>query len=503
MSDVSVPVVKREIVRAEIPVEVSPEIVIIESESDSDEVLAAPIEADVEILNEDSSEVMAVNTLITREVRQAEDMVAIHTQEQGLYRAQERQYREFEGSSLENLRGCLSKVVRADTELRAELVKTQDLARKSMTDVLAKLKLKCDSLGEGFPRADMNAAIEELKGMIHRVKILPERLAGAIRSANRLQAVKTAHLDVAQSRIRELTDAAQNRRKLDIEIETAAENCERERARVADISNLRDRCGEMVAKLEAKLNEERVRHERFERDIRESGPSTATEPPRLSKSAKRRRAMDSVKRAELRAKQRKTALRNPTKIFPYVGRAKETTVSRQRVTKRLDEYRIRRAENIMTLGRYITVGRRLIFRNHSDLPRNANQKPKERCMLTRIARFWLCIARWKYLQSLKIGEGVKGANRSTRIEDLARDLRVPVDLVRLYKDANPSDYDYYPPASYDLRVVECEGNHEFPEKWDGVRDLEDHLGITDEDEIESEAEGDQNDENYEVFSDSD
>lgn len=95
----------------------------------------------------------------------------------------------------------------------------------------------------------------------------------------------------------------------------------------------------------------------------------------------------------------------------------------------------------------------------------------------------------KHSQTLKPSEGVKGANRSTRIEDLASDLRVPVDLVRLHNDANGAKYDCYPPASYDLRVVECESGHDFPEKWDEVRKLEDHLGLTDEDDIESEEEG--------------
>lgn len=58
----------------------------------------------------------------------------------------------------------------------------------------------------------------------------------------------------------------------------------------------------------------------------------------------------------------------------------------------------------------------------------------------------MCIARWRHLQKLKDGEGAKGANRSTRIEDIASDLRVPVDLVRLYKNANGAQYDYYPPG---------------------------------------------------------
>lgn len=48
-----------------------------------------------------------------------------------------------------------------------------------MAEVLAKLKLKCDDLTAGFPRADMGAAVVELKEMIRRAKILPERLAGA------------------------------------------------------------------------------------------------------------------------------------------------------------------------------------------------------------------------------------------------------------------------------------------------------------------------------------
>lgn len=90
----------------------------------------------------------------------------------------------------------------------------------------------------------------------------------------------------------------------------------------------------------------------------------------------------------------------------------------------------------MTIGGYITVGRRLIFRNLAHSSKGYRKRPAERCMLTRIARFWLCVARWQHLQTLKPGVWVKGANRSTRIEELAVDLRVPVEVVRPYKNSN-------------------------------------------------------------------
>lgn len=80
--------------------------------------------------------------------------------------------------------------MQSDAKLRIELSKTQSLVQNSMAEALAKLKLKCENFAEGFPRADMGAAVNELKGMIRRAKILPERLAGSIRTANRLQANK-------------------------------------------------------------------------------------------------------------------------------------------------------------------------------------------------------------------------------------------------------------------------------------------------------------------------
>lgn len=97
---------------------------------------------------------------------------------------------------------------------------------------------------------------------------------------------------------------------------------------------------------------------------------------------------------------------------------------------------VKRAENIFVIGRYVHVKRRLILRNLFDHVNSTSVRFIERSMLSRLARFWLCVARWKYLKTLKIGVGVKGANRGTRIEELAADLRVPVELVRMYKDAD-------------------------------------------------------------------
>lgn len=111
-------------------------------------------------------------------------MIAIHSQECDLLRAQNSKYQEFEDSSLDDLRRRLGDIVQNDENLRSELSHTQNLVRESMSGVLLELKMKCDQFPESFPRADLGAAILE-KGMINRVKIVPERLAGAIRKANR------------------------------------------------------------------------------------------------------------------------------------------------------------------------------------------------------------------------------------------------------------------------------------------------------------------------------
>lgn len=204
--------------------------------------------------------------------------------------------------------------------------------------------MKCKGLPGGFPRADMGAAVVELKGMIRRAK--------------------AAYMDVAQSRIRELTDAAQYRRKMDAEIASATANCE------------------------LKLDEERQRRERLERDMRESGPSAAAEPPRPRQNAgapwieqNEPRCVPSNARPHCVTQKRYSHIKVEHKTLPYRGSA---------FRKKLDEYGIKRAENVMTIGSYITVRRRLVIRNHTDLPRSTGKKPKERCMLTSIARFWLC-----------------------------------------------------------------------------------------------------------------
>lgn len=62
--------------------------------------------------------------------------MVIHTQERRLHQTQEIQYREFQNSSLEELRECMNKMVRSDKDLRAELLQTQKLVQNSMTEDL-------------------------------------------------------------------------------------------------------------------------------------------------------------------------------------------------------------------------------------------------------------------------------------------------------------------------------------------------------------------------------
>lgn len=256
-----------------------------------------------------------IEALMAQELKQSRDVIAIYSQERVLIESQNSQYRKFEDLSLNDLRRCLGDIVQSDGTLRAELSRTQNLVRDTMTNVLAELKKKYDQFPESFPCADFGAAIAQLKGMINRVKIQPERLAGAIRKANRMQATKSANIEVAQNHIRELTDVARYRRNLDAEIAKAAENCARERSRFVDISSLRDKCDEEMAVIKTKLVIKSQNRERLALDMSEAGPSGVVEPARPSKSAKRRRAMSEQKRAEVRAKQRKAESRNPRKIF--------------------------------------------------------------------------------------------------------------------------------------------------------------------------------------------
>lgn len=165
-----------------------------------------------------------------------------------------------------------------------------------------------------------------------------------------MQATKSANIDVAQSRIHELTDAARYRRGLDAEIANVTESCARERSRLADISSLREQCGEKIAAIEAKLVLENQNRERLGRDLLEAGRSGVIGPVRPSKSAKRRRGMDERRRAEIRAEVRKTEVKNPRKILKHFGRALTTEVSKSRVAGRLNLIGIKRAENIFIIG---------------------------------------------------------------------------------------------------------------------------------------------------------
>lgn len=238
---------------------------------------------------------------IAQELEQLRDVISIYSQERVLLESQSSQYRKFENLSPNDLRRCLGDIVQSDGTPRTELSRTQNLVRDTMTNVLAELKKKYDQFPESFPRADFGAAIAELKGMINRVKIQPERLAGAIRKANRMQATKSANIKVAQNHIREVTEVARYRRNLDAEIAKAAENCARERSRLVDISSLQDKCAEEMAVIKTKLRIESQNRERLALDMSEAGPSGVVEPARPSKSAKRRRAMSEQKRAEVRA----------------------------------------------------------------------------------------------------------------------------------------------------------------------------------------------------------
>lgn len=434
---------------------------------------------------EDPPEKTEVKSLLSRELEQSQGVLDLHRQERDLLQTQVDHYKRYEKSSLEDLRMRLGEIDQVNQGLKTELSSTQRLVQQPMTEVMNEFKQELERLSEGFPRADMGAVMLDLKGMIKRVTLYPERLAGAIRRANKMQAVKSAHMDVAQNRIRELTDAVRSRRDLDAEIADATHSYEQERSRLNAIVSLRSQCDEKLASLELKMVAERQRQAQLEKDKREAGSSTGADPPKLSKWAKRRRAMTPEKRAAVKAKQRKSNSRNLKKLFSYIGRAEDTIISKRRVTAHLDSKGIKRAENILTIGSYVRVKRRLILRNLPE-PNCDSGIVIEKHMLTRISRFWLCVARWQYLQSLKKGQGVKGANRSTRIEVLARELHVPKNLVRAYKDANAETYDYYPPASYDLRVVECEQGREYPKKWPIVRKLERNLGGSDSSEGDSE-----------------
>lgn len=137
--------------------------------------------------DEDSSKIKPIEALIAPELERSQEVIAIHSQERALLESQNSQYRKFEDLTLNDLRKCLGDIVQSDETLRTELSRTQNLVRETMTNVLAELKEKYSQFPESFPRADFGAAIFELKGMINRVKIQPERLAGAIRKANRMQ----------------------------------------------------------------------------------------------------------------------------------------------------------------------------------------------------------------------------------------------------------------------------------------------------------------------------
>lgn len=133
---------------------------------------------------------------------------------------------------------------------------------------------------------------------------------------------------------------------------------------------------------------------------------------------------------------------------------------------------------------------------NATVERNGRNEVIGRAILNSIERFWLCIMRWQYLQTLGACEGVRGARRGTRILDVAKDLNVPGELATMYRYAKGVKYLWYPPASVDLKVAERESNHKYPELWPWVLEKEGNLGREDivldveDDEVEGEIDED-------------
>lgn len=122
------------------------------------------------------------------------------------------------------------------------------------------------------------------------------------------------------------------------------------------------------------------------------------------------------------------------------------------------------ASRLFTIGHYAKLNRRLLVRTSAVYGDNV-----EFVEDWSIAdRFWLCLARHKYLESLEIGVGVKGAKRGYRLKDIARDLNVPFRFADMYKSADHADYLGFMPAEMDCLIAEIEDDELLPDCWDFI-----------------------------------
>lgn len=308
-----------------------------------------------------------------------------------------------------------------------------------------------------------------------------------MRRADRLRVRKEVGMDVARSLITEIENLVRQRRLLSEEINAISSSIERERRRVPELHTLRTEFQRKLVEFGEKM---RLEHRRLQEtlDEVEAGPSHAV-IPHVSRHAKQRESMNRDQRAVKRTKAGAPA--------PGSG------------SNGWKPWEWNPPDDFFVITRYVEVKCRLILRDVvATVERNGQNEVIERAMLNSIERFWLCIKRWQYLQTRKVGKGVRGARRGTRIRDVAQDLNVPANLATLYRYANGEKNLWYPPATVDLRVAEREGNRTNDELWPWVLEKEGNLGwkrdVSDgveDDEDEDMVEDDQEEDDVEVRGD--
>lgn len=338
-------------------------------------------------------------------------------------------------------------------------------------------------------RVDMGRVIRDLEKKRESIMTAPDRMIGTLRRAENPRIRREIGLDVARGLISEIENLVRQRRHISEEIEAVTRSIERERQRVPSLEALRSEFQQQLAVLGTDIRAEQSRLQ-LQLDNIEAGPSREVLPPVVvSRHTKSWRNSTRAERVEKRGKKRQAKPGSAKDIFRYFGRTPESVVSSSTPLDSLASKGIYPARSLFTIGTYVEDDRRLIFRRRRVQVQTDHDKVMvvERAILNPIERFWLCIARWQFLQKRTPGEGAPGARVGTRIRNLALDLRVPVQLATMYRNQKPEKYFYLPPASADLRTAEIEGKRTYREMWPEVAKMEGLLGRSNDDSEDDES----------------
>lgn len=478
------------------------EIIVIDSDIEEEEEISPPAENVSTIENDLATVRQEAIGLVDKELTDARIAITGYESELNMLRSSESTNFDRESFSLIALSKRLDKIKELDAEFERDFQQHRVGGLASMAALIRELKQLIELCGNELQRIDMGRVIRDLEKKRESIMTAPDRLIGSLRRAENLRVHREVGIDVARGLISEIENLVRQRRRITEEIDAVTQSIERERQRVPSLEDMRTEFSQRLSLFETNMRAEQCRL-RLELDRIEAGPSRVSQPPvpptfvassqAPSRHTKSWRNSTRAERAEKRGKKRQSEPGSAKEMFRYFTRTIESDIASTTLLDSLADLGIHPARNHFVIGMYVQDSRRLIFRRRRVTVRTDNDKVVivERSILNPLERFWLCVERWQWLQTLTPGVGVPGARAGTRIQNLAMDLRVPVQLATMYRNQRAEPYFYLPPASADLRTAEIEGKRRYREMWPEVESLEGPLGRaddSDEDEEISEEE---------------